>query len=66
MLKRQGRFLTEQYTTGIKQSSSQCIQSPNNILFLCGIMSRLIYAESGAEIHIGFNLMLVTQVFNRF
>jgi len=29
-------------------------------------MGRPMYAESGAEIHIGFDLVLVTRVFTRF
>lgn len=29
-------------------------------------MGRPMYAESGAEIHIGFNVVLVTRVFTQF
>jgi hypothetical protein len=39
---------------------------PSQEFILCGIMGRPMYAESGAEIHIGFNLLLVTRVITRF
>jgi len=42
------------------------IPNTAKILFLCGKMDRSMYAESGAEIHIGFNLILVRRLFTGF
>jgi len=50
----------------IQQNSSRGIPTPTKNLILCGIMGRTMYAESGAGMHIGFNLVLVTRLFTPF